>query len=338
MERLCRRLHFYVDNRPRWMVPSERATELASELDSVLDKIEQQAAQIDGFDASIPLQVGRQRLEQWRTLISEPQTHSDDHVQLVNLLKDVRWVLHRYARHFSGQRRATRDISRLVASRLRLVEITRQATLLKHEGTAPVLLGEIQALPRFVEFLVQEQGEISDMVRRMGRFEQAQALTIVCQELCDTWRLLCEPQPALRSVAWMERTLGSTQEIFERMNAIRHANLPQQYEDMIVDIGERLTQWPDELALSRAAGISLSQAQRLLLLQERSAQLLDWVEEQLLIEPDASSLARSLWAQRCDEFDQLLSIVDSHPNLDGFDQRDALVDALLWCGSQFDNA
>ena len=331
MERLCKQIAYRVDDRPRWMVPSVETNALIEELHEVMERLRTNGADDPG--AKLALQIGARRLEAWRPLVPAVEPWSEQERSLVTALIDVRWVLHRYARHFSGQRRSTRDLSRLVASRRELVALTRRARELVEHTQDAQLAAEVQALPRFVEFLVQEQGEISDSLDNTGRHEQAQAMTILARELAQTWQQLSAPQRLVRSLPWMIRTVEYAQEVLERMTAVRHANLPEAYEEAIAQLSTSLGGWRRELDLTRAEQISATVEVRSAALHSYGQSLLEWVEARAWGGVDEPT-ERARWSQVCDQLDQTVGEVDALPIESPI--RGELVAALLYCGKRFD--
>ena len=249
-DRAARALALRLDGRPAHIVSPDVALRLLAEAEAAAAELE---ASLTAGDrgAAVPAQVARQRIAGWRpaveraVLAAESATTAD--VALAGLLTRARLMLHRYARHFGGQHRATRDLGRLSEARVGLVALTRAAQPLAAAATDADLKQEARALPRFIEFLVQEQGEITDNLAASGRLDQARALGAIAATLEDGWLAEVRPVHRLaRRPALLLRYLQSVAEVQDRMGAIRHANLPEAHERAIATVAAWQAQWQDE--------------------------------------------------------------------------------------------
>ena len=343
-DRASRALALRLDGRPAHIVRPEVALRLLAEAEAAATELD---AILTAGDrgAAVPAQVARQRIAGWRPAVqravaaAESATAAD--VALAGLLTRARLMLHRYARHFGGQHRATRDLGRLSEARVDLVALTRAAQPLALVATDADLKQEARALPRFIEFLVQEQGEITDNLAASGRLDQARALGAIAATLEDGWLAEVRPVHRLaRRPALLLRYLQSVAEVVDRMGAIRHANLPEAHERAIVTVGTWQRQWQDEydqtVAEQARAGVV---ARRVALAEHAAAQWRD-VEAELAAGEAEPALVEQLRA-RCDCLDEVWVQLSEPPMSDALDGHGGpelvdLRDALIWLGQRYD--
>ncbi len=344
LETLSRGLALTLEDRPPLLARVAVATPLVDRARDVVDRLEA-AVTAGDRQAAVPAQVGRQRLAGWQSALTRAvEAHAaaspSDH-DLARLLTRARLVLHRYARHFGGQHRATRDLGRLVEARQDLVALLRQARPLAAVTASPALQDEARALPRFVEFLVQEQGEISDGLANAGRLDQARSLGAIAATVEDGWTHEVLPVHRLaRRPGLLDRQLQSAQEVVDRMRAIRHANLPQAHEDAIETVSSWLPTWRAELDTTLAEQQHGGLERCLAAVEAQADATLERVDDEVRhgvpVDEDVASLRA-----RCDRADELLTrlaeLAEAGVSSAGaVARRDRLTDALTWLGRRYD--
>lgn len=320
-----------------WLVAAEEA---AAGLSAAFEAGERSAA--------VPAQVATQRLAGWRPAVERAEAVIADatptDMALANVLTRARLVLHRYARHFGGQHRSTRDLGRLAEARIALVSLTRQAQPLAAAAADPALQQEARALPRFIEFLVQEQGEISDNLAASGRLDQARALGAIAATLEEGWLSEVVPVHRLaRRPALLKRYLQSLREVHDRMGAVRHANLPDAHERAMETVSAWMDAWQLEHEQTQAeqtqAGASTCHDAL-----AGHAQAI-WERISAEVEHGVEDATLDTLRARCDRLDEVITqLSEVGPASSDLETSIAAVmpldedlrDGLIWLGQRYD--
>ncbi|MCO4761537.1 MAG: hypothetical protein KC502_08545 [Myxococcales bacterium] len=347
-DRASRGLALRLDGRPAQIVAPATAAAYLAEADAASKAFDALVAE-GHRGAALSAQVARGRIAGWQSGLERATASERDATEadraLATLLTRARLVLHRYARHFGGQHRATRDLSRLVEARIALVALTRRAQPLAIQASDPLLQQEARALPRFIEFLVQEQGEISDGLGSAGRLEQAQALGAICATLQDGWLAEVKAVHRLaRRPGLLDRYIGAIDEVLGRMGAVRHANLPDAHEQAIATVSQWQTDWLAERAqtLAEQAAAGQQTCQNALIdhaaaiWQQLERELAEGTAEKLEDNQPNEQVLEDLRA-RCDRLDDALTwLGESGAVMGGEPASSDLRDGLIWLGQRYD--
>ncbi len=217
----------------------------------------------------------------------------------------ARLVLHRFARHFSGQSRRTRDIERLTDILLETQEIFQALRPLAQAIHLRSVAEEIGAVGGYVEFLTAEREELLESRRAGSLADQSDNWQLLLANLENGWKTEVQGQPrATRRPGLLHRYITSLDGVLEGLMTARHANLPDQHELAIEKAARLLVRWQDELAELRNWQDALPPAERVSALWTRAQELVQVFLGHWTGDP-ANALGSEALGDLCDSLDEV---------------------------------
>ncbi len=217
-----------------------------------------------------------------------------------------RLVLHRYVRHFAGQQRRTRDPGRLQEMIDDLLALWRHLEPLAKRLQVPSVAEEVSGVGRFIGFFLAERDELTAAWRSGSRMEQAEGLAEVVENLRADWQALVVATPRhLRRLGLLDRLIGTLDQALGMLMALRHANMPEIYEETVRQAAELLVQWQDERAAT-ADLQALAPAPNLELQAYGRELFRNWRQQ---IAGDKAKRDRAWLATQCDRLEEIERIL-----------------------------
>jgi hypothetical protein len=235
-----------------------RATRSLAELDDLIATAQELAAEAQTLPPAVAkelygeAQAQLERLRGERTAIAQVQAQPGA-VQASELGTRANIVFHRYARHFAGQSRATRDASLL---RDMLTELDGVAA----EMQALYANRPLSGLKSDIEVVQGRQAQFRDELRAIGQArtevspeQQAAALADEANQLFGQYRTHFAGLPRVtRRPELLVRLIGALEEVRDRMAALTTQGLRDEHNDGNQQIvRDRLAAWQTELAAVR---------------------------------------------------------------------------------------
>lgn len=262
--------------------------------------------------------------------------------QASQLTARARLVLHRFARHFSGQSRRTRDIERLTDILAETKVIFDELRPLARAVHLRSVAEEIGAVGGYVEFLTAEREELVQ-ARRAGSLEDQSAnWQILLENLHTGWKAEVLGQPQItRRPGLLQRYISSLDGVLEGLMTARHANLPDQHEVAIERAARLLVRWQDELAALLAWQRPQTPEETAEALWSRADELVHSFLLHWTGDPSQAMGAEALreLADALDEVERQLSQLGAqHPQLVAAGRLSGLRDALVAAEMHFDQS
>ncbi len=240
-----------------------RASRDLDALDDLIATAQQVAAQADGAAGTPELraetvQEAHRQLELYRserTLIVQAKQGGQPLLESLMLGARANVVFHRYARHFAGQGRSSRDGSLLgdmIAELERLQSAMRE--LQRRTPQLAEVKQDLEVVAGRITQFTDERKEIAKAQTDGTLEEQASALAGMANTLFSQYRAVFGNQPRVtRRPELLVRLLEALGHVRERMRALQAQGLRQQHNDQNVGIvEERLASWHSELTAIRA--------------------------------------------------------------------------------------
>ena len=164
----------------------------------------------------------------------------------------ARVVLHRFARHFSGQPRRSRDVERLADILLDINEIVEVLRPLTGSIHLRSVAEEISAVVGYAEFLAAERDELLEARHAGTLLDQSDNWQVLLANLEQGWSVEVQSQPQVTwRIGLVERYIRSLDGVLEGLLTARHANLPDQHELALGRAALLLVRWQDGLAAAQ---------------------------------------------------------------------------------------
>lgn len=231
----------------------------ATVLDGLVAQLQQVLVETDSVDGADALRTTiQQRIDLYRSeraAIAEAQAGGPD-VAMAYRLHDLSWMdARRYARHFAGQSRATRDLGLMLemleGERKRKADLERIAA--RHE---PGWRGEsIAAMGQGVELYSGETKAIAETRAGLPAGQKAQTLATVANAQFGLYRAHFENKSRrTRRPALLERILAQLQDIAAGMQALEKGGLQSDANSgNIQKVRDRIRHHQDELVKIKQA-------------------------------------------------------------------------------------
>ncbi len=240
-----------------------RITRSLDTMDDLIATAQQVQGQVSGVRAS---EVERQELvknavrqvELYRgertAIVQARQEGGEPGIQASLLGSRANFVFHRYARHFAGQSRSSRDLTLMLDMIAELEAIQGAMQALQSQKPMPSLQADLEVVAGRLQQFYGERKAIGTGRTDGTQQDQAGALANAANTVFAQYRTHFAGQPRIsRRPELLVRLIGALEEIRERMTALQVQGLHDEHNDgNIATVSNRLATWQQELVAVRA--------------------------------------------------------------------------------------
>lgn len=240
-----------------------RITRSLDTMDDLLATAQQVQGQVSGVrgseaDRQALMQNAVRQIELYRgertAIVQARQEGGDLGLQASLLGSRANFVFHRYARHFAGQSRPSRDLTLMLDMIAELEAIQGAMQALQLQRPMPALQADLEVVAGRLQQFYGERKAIGAARTDGTQQDQAGALANAANTVFTQYRTHFSGQPRIsRRPELLVRLIGALEEIRERMTALQVQGLHDEHNDgNIATVTSRLTAWQQELAAVRS--------------------------------------------------------------------------------------